>query len=610
MKKRDYLLVFVLLILISNFVFALNETSDSNLDNIITSSSENLEGVDKAYSCLRDEIEDKDKLSFQEAIFVMMALGSESKATDAINLEKSSGKDCWPKSSCNVKETSQVAIAYERSGKDTDDIKDWLLRQNSSSSDLNWFIEIDVTNRQKAECTLKYGSEDRKVSVNEDMTLSGNAGSCLSISSSGYWLKVKEECFNREFSISCNQDFVTALVYQKSNGGTVYVLPETHSAPSLGTTKEKISSQCFKSGGRCDYEGTLWASLALNQLEEETNSFLPYLIAYSSDNTNVFPSTFLYILTGGDDYYSQVVQAQKNNKYWEFVGAPYNRFYYTALALLSIGSTNSVEVENAKNYLLSVQTDKGCWNNNNIKDTAFLLYSGWRKGASSSDSSGGSTASCESSGYFCEIGSECTSSGGNILYNYDCSANGGFTFCCSVNIQQQTCDQKGGIVCSANQECTGRLESSVDGSCCIQGACQTIQVVNLCEQFGGTCRTSCEDGEEESSDSCPATSDLCCKVSEDKGGYGLIILLVILILIILLAIIFRHKLRVWWYRFRGGIKSSEVRPSGGSSPSRTIPQQFRKPFSQGFLGSSPNTRKPVRDKDIEDTLRKLRDLGK
>src|SRR3989344_7422725 len=119
MKKRNYLLVFVLTILISQFVFAINETSESNLDDIITSSSGNLEGVEKAYSCLRDEVKDKDKLSFQEAIFVMMALGSDSKATDAINLEKSSGKDCWPKSSCNVKETSQVAIAMKGPAKIT-----------------------------------------------------------------------------------------------------------------------------------------------------------------------------------------------------------------------------------------------------------------------------------------------------------------------------------------------------------------------------------------------------------------------------------------------------------------------------------------------------------
>src|SRR3989338_3317661 len=77
----------------------------------------------------------------------------------------------------------------------------------------NWFIQIDINDHSSAECMLKYSDEERKIRINSDMTLDGNAGSCLDKAYGGYWLKIKESCLDKKFSISCDKDFISALVY-------------------------------------------------------------------------------------------------------------------------------------------------------------------------------------------------------------------------------------------------------------------------------------------------------------------------------------------------------------------------------------------------------------
>ncbi len=617
MKKR---LGFVLLlsIFMIGFAFAANETNSSTSSSSGSSSSNNLEGIDKAYQCLKDEIEKKSELSLQEAIFSMMALGSNSKASSVINDQKKSNEECWPKSSCTIKETSQVAIAYDKAGKSTNNVEKWLIGKNKTAKDLTWYLEIDLTNREEGECTIKYDGSDKKINIREDMTLSGSAGTCLSVSAGGYWLKIREDCLSKEFEVSCNKDFITSLIYQKGSTGTIYVSPETSSAPSLGTTSEKVESQCFGLSQNCDYESTLWGTLALYKLGYDVEPFLPYLIALSEDNRKFFPSAFLYALTGGEEFYSEIVQNQKQNKYWELTGGN-GRFYDTSLAMLALSSSGATELGYAQDYLLSIQTKEGCWNNNNIRDTGFVLYSGFgRTGERSSD--GGSVTSCTASGYSCEIGNECTAAGGLILRDYDCSASGGFTFCCSVDVQLQSCSQKGGLVCASNQECNGRVESSADGSCCVQGACVVKQEVDLCSASGGVCASSCNSNEIETSDSCSVSGEICCKVNntpEPEGfGWFWVVLLIILIILVVLGIIYRHRLQIWWFKMKGRFKGSK---STQGAPPRFPPSTVMRPMpfsSPGMQRAPPRVQpRPApsnagKDKEMEETLRKLREMSK
>src|SRR3990172_9190129 len=89
------------------------------------------DNIDRAYDCLENQTKGKN-LSLKEATFSMLALGSKGNLADRIESFKDASL-CWPKGACNVKETAQVALAYNRAGKETGNIKKWLLSKNATA---------------------------------------------------------------------------------------------------------------------------------------------------------------------------------------------------------------------------------------------------------------------------------------------------------------------------------------------------------------------------------------------------------------------------------------------------------------------------------------------
>jgi len=595
------------IVLLAGFSVAANETASES----------------KAYSCLEDQISARGNLSLKEATFGVLAIGDKSSMISKIEAQKDA-KSCWPKGACTIKESAQVALAYDRVGKDSSEVKSWLLSKNASATELKWFIEIDIPNRLFANCTIKDGQRANNIKISSDMSLSGNAGSCLSIENNGFMLRVNNNCLKNTFDISCDQDFITAVNYQRTTGGITYVLPESHSAASLGTTSEKINSECLKTGSTCDYEGTLWGALVLQKMGEDVSRFTPYLLALADDNLRYFPSAFLYIIVGGDDQYNLIVQDQKQGKFWEVPGTRDGRYYDTSVAMLALSSKGGGELDSAKEYLLSIQTKEGCWNSNNIRDTAFLLYSGWSKSVGTS--TGGTTIpSCEPQ-FSCENVFDCQSSGGTIERSYACPNAG--QSCCSAAVREQTCTVLGGKVCNVlTEQCQGIEEPSLEGSCCTGGECIEIQQPeDTCAPAGGTCKALCESNEQESYGSCLTTGEVCCM---KKGGSKLwlwIVILLILIALVVFGIIYRAKVKIWWFKFMEWFKAKILRkkaglgaPTKAAAPAaRPMPQRPGAPFAPFARPMMPvrPVAQPARfqpkpkDKEMEEALRKLREMSK
>lgn len=630
MKSRWLIPIFFVLLSLLSMPLALasNHTIGANSQGLTNSEID--AAITKAYQCLKDRIDEAPRISFDEAIFSALALGSYKNLSTVIDSEKKANEACWPKRGCTIKETAQVALAYQSMGKNTGEVKAWLLSKAKEASDLAWHIEIDIENQGAALCTLKYDSRTYSVDIDEDMKLSGTTGPCLSVSSSGYLLRIRDSCLQKTFEISCNQGFITTLVYQKEDGSgrdcldatdkACFVSPETHSAASLGTTEERVRAQCYGVGSSCDYEGTLWASLALSKIgaEENATKTLPYLIVLADDFKRYFPEAFLYILGGEEGYYSKIIQSRKQNQFWDLTNSPYNRFYDTSVGLLALGSRSSgqTDADTTRQYLIEVQTKEGCWNNNRILDTGFILYSGWPRTGISGPGSSGSTAYCEEAGFSCEILSQCQGAGGNVLSNFACT---GIGVCCSVKVPKQTCQEQSGTICSLTQECQGNVVESSNGACCV-GSCIPLQNTNVCElSTDATCRTSCGSGEIATSDSCGTSGEVCCVLAEDKSYTWLwITLLIILIALVIAGIVFRDKIRFWIFKMKGKVKTSSL--SKGTSGDKGSPAPIRRGppgpprFGppRGILPQRPASRavSPTgHDKEMEETLRKLREIG-
>lgn len=590
--------------------------------------------VNRAYACLQNAINNKTTaaLSLQEALFGILALGNNARAVQKLDSENrtvTTNQTCWPKSSCTVKETAQALLASRALGRDTAKIENWLIAKTGITTGLTWFLEIDIENHIPATCHVKYPGADKTVTIGSDMRLTGElGGSCLSIIPSGYWLEIAPTCLDRSYNISCDQDFLTTLLYEQADSNTLFVSPNTHSKPAGGETSESISSRCFKtSGSECDYEGTLWAALALDAEDAPIASYIPYLSAFAQNQEKYLPSAVIYKLTGGQDQYTTLLGEQHNHQFWEAASSIYRRFYDTALALWALQGTSASEVGEAKTYLLNVQGSNGCWDNNNVRSTAFVLYAAWPDfrpdggpGGSGGTPAFGNATETEScvdanSQYACvDSLTQCADAGGEELRNYNCA---GGLFCCSKTPVVVTCAELQGELCEFDEECEGSVLNSAEGQCCT-GSCSAsvAPTTTECEESGGLCTTSaCESGEQEESYACTSSGEICCvtldtpaESSSERSMWIWITLLAILILLVVLAIIYRKKLQMRFHRGR--------RPETSSSPVVISRPPFppSSPVARYNVRPQPmvQARRPLSqtDKEMEETLRKLREISK
>lgn len=586
--------------------------------------------IEKAYSCLEKQLETKNSFALEEGVFGLLSLGEKEKLKQSIESQKNT--NCWPSPSCKLEDTAKVLLAYLSINEPTDAIESYLILKNASATGLTWFLMIDIEQHVPATCAISYQGSSHTIDINDNMKLSGNPGGCLSIDSSGYWLEVRQDCLDKKFEISCDgtdfSNFITTLFYKKSGSNAIYISPNTHSAPTAGTTEEEISARCFKTASSCDYEGSLWTALALQEAGKDISPYIPYLTALAEDNQKFFPDAFLHILTGrsGTEHYTKIIDSQIQERYWQAPNTANNRFYDTALALLAFQGVSSTEADNARAYLLETQTPDGCWNNNNFRDTAFLLYAGWSTQTTpgAPPPSTGGSPDCETEGNYCGSFSACTNAGGDLLNDYDCPVIG--EYCCSAPLIEQTCTEKGGVICPAGKQCAGASTTSLEGSCCLD-FCEDLTApptTNECESQGGSCYpSSCTKNEEELSAACTISTDFCCKsktTTPSEEGSSLwiwITLLIILIILVVLGIVFRKKLQVLKFKFKkrkGGIKTSPAhpkRPPSFGPPIRPMSQRPRPVGAPPARQPRPQRKRPSKiDKEMEETLRKLREIGK
>jgi hypothetical protein len=392
---RREVLSLLLVVFLIGFVIA-QETSESK--------------VIKGYECLDAQVAEK-TLSFEEAVFAGLANVQNDKIKNKVASSKSSSADCWPSGGCTLRDTALAGIVKDHWGEDTSGITDWLKSKTGSTGELTWFLQITTDNNNPASCKITYDGKGNDVIISEDMKLSGSPGSCLSISSSGYWLKINENCVEKTFAINCNGNFgnfKTNLLYQEKTGsGTVFVSSSTHSADSSSQTTEKVRALCFKKGAECDYEGSLWATAALYAIGKDTEDFVPYLKALAPNNKKYLPDAFIHFIVPGPDQFSKLIGQQKPGPYWEAPNSARGSFYDSALGMLALGGANSQGGIGTGQYLLQIQGTNGCWNNNNLRDTAFILYSGWAR-ISSGGGGGGTATNCLANPRWLD-------SGGNII---------------------------------------------------------------------------------------------------------------------------------------------------------------------------------------------------
>ena len=581
MSKRGLLLFLssLLIILLVSFVSAQNVDNETQLD--------------KAYQCIKDKVSDDcTQLTLEEQTFSLLGLGDykDCKSSLLDNSLDQNEQQCWPKASCKVKDTAIALLALQRAGANTDKARNWLLNQSKVASDLIWYLQIESS--QATTCNIKYDNANHNVNIQENKKPASGAGNCLSISENGYWLKISASCLEKEYTISCDKDFTTTLLYKTQDSPTIHVSQNINSEVAQGESIEKIVYKCFREGTVCTYEGSLWASIALYVLGVDTDPYIPYLSSFAEDKKILFPETLLYILTGSDEHLSVVLGSSFKGDFWKVTA--YGKFYDTALALLSLQSQETSETTAAKEYLLNGKTQNaaGCWNN--LRDTGFLLYSAWPPVTQEGPTRCDDDSDC-ASGRKCVLG-QCVVQGGGDECNEDidceedeecvgdicvqrpindCTVQNKYCvprsecqspaisfadltgclstqICCSQDVQPAaSCTEQGGNICDEDtEECPAgeRIFGTSDYVTCCNVDCidkDTIEETT-CTGEGFSCKSSCGTDETQRDDlTCDSSVQKCCRANPKSGGsYLWIWILLIAIILVVIAIIFREK-RKW-----------------------------------------------------------------
>jgi hypothetical protein len=459
--------------------------------------------ISAAYTCLEEHMATQgNRITAPEEILYLSLLFDDYR--HLIDETISSEENCWPSGNCDLKTTSLYVLAKEGC-EDISKPTEWLMDQRLTTTDLNWFLEIDGS--EEMNCEVSYGTNSYPIIIQEDKKVTKNAGPCL-VAENNYWYDISKSCYDETFEMTCDKNFITTLLFQEKDSLTYHVLKDSHHARDGETTTEKIESYCFGTNGECDYEGSLWAATLLKSLGEEVDIYLPYLIDGSDnpENEEYFPSVFLYFLTNDLDYRTTILEEFRGS-YWDVSG---DKYYDTGLAVWPFYDEFPEEKDLAKEWLLGEQDELGCWNSGNIVDTSWLLYTIWPD-----KSAEGKCEGNKEENKTCEIDSDCN--------DYYCEDWTMISETCLGNecVLLETCENK--TICETDSDCAGEhvcndgtmlYSECINNMCLFADDCDFgIVIPDDCVESGFTCtsRIDCSslDMEWAFDDSC-AGSTICC----------------------------------------------------------------------------------------------------
>jgi len=578
-----------------------DDSGDS--DSSTTTAQQDLSGIEDGFDCLEEKVGDCSQLTTQEIAYTILATPDNVFDDCVSELEGRMSGDNWG----NVRDTALAILALDHAGKDTEASELWLLDQSRTPTELVWYLEQD--SNEAVECHIGYQTNDYTVSIGTNKKIDSDAGTCLTRAQSNFWLEINPNCYDEEFNIECDKNFIATLLYKNKNSPTIYPIEGTESAAAFGSIKLKVNSKCFGTTS-CEYEATAWATLALLKKGYNVEEFIPYVIAMAESNEQYLPDSFIYMSTNYQDYASQLIADQKLGNYWEAQSPAYNRYYDTALALIALGSSSAEQITKARDWLLFSQGANGCWQNS-IRDTAIVLWA--LEGRSGRSSSGGGVTYCSEANYFCIPSNDCPSDQ-DVGNNFFCASLSD-TCCMTENLQ--SCSEYGGEECDSGYVCTGNERKATDTNECCTGTCVERSETTECEDNYYYCKDSCSESQESVDYACDG-GQVCCRTkteTPDEGSAWWIWVLIILIIAVLGAIAWvkREALKLWWFKMRSKFKKDKGGRKGPQGPRPGMPPRPGfPPVRRMPMRRAPPQRRHYdrRDTHIDATFKKLREMSK
>ncbi|MGB9707809.1 MAG: hypothetical protein ACPLXC_00570 [Candidatus Pacearchaeota archaeon] len=573
MVKKSALIVFIGLIIATLLISHIAAQAGGTTEE---------QKVAKTYDWLIKQVQGKwQTLNIKQHVFSVLALRCNESYFNPGNSSlyakrfSSQNLSCWgagpskPSSQdgCMLTETALAKVALDSWGDNTTKVTKWILSRNMTQVlGINWYLQIDIDRGSNASCEIIYGGNEEKmfeVAADKKVSIVNGTSKCFyTDTTEPYWFKIRadKDCYSYTYTIKCWSNATTyraSLLYKKTGSNIWHVSSQTESGRPGVPGSEKLEDQpnplelevisyCLANpigiGQGCDYEGTAWSAYALatsanTEERERAKMFVPYLVVFSEDNIRFFPSSFLYPITSGERYNTEILAAQKvvgtDKGYWLIQPITYGRVYDTAHAGLALGASGIDAIAKAKNYLISNQGTDGSLvvagygesQKEPIRDTAFALWVLWPGLCPGVGVGPGGNcldlgydyrcttnitcnpdeieipdAACETGEICCKyIGAgeaECTSAGGACREL--CEENEteietifcpDFLYCCKA-YAESTCDELHGTICDPllGETCLGEEVESLDGACCL-GECSGGTSEENCPDIGTECQS-------------------------------------------------------------------------------------------------------------------------
>lgn len=263
--------------------------------------------------------------------------------------------DCWPSTSCNVKDTALAIIALSRTGNAISTT--WLQNQERSNTEGNWFLQIDT--QASGECKISYDDEQEEIQVER-----GRMESDLCPFSTQLDLN---NCLEKNLLTNKDSLDITVSCGPLGTGkiSLVYKIEDKYFI--IGEVSTNVfTTFSIKNTDFGDYESTLYAAWMYKKLNKDIS---PAIWLRRFYQPNIESSSLMYLITE-DDYFIEDLLILQNKDTGSF-----GNVYETSLATLALRTqgTKTTEIDMAKAWLETQMFSDGSWNKD-IRDTAMAVY--------------------------------------------------------------------------------------------------------------------------------------------------------------------------------------------------------------------------------------------
>ncbi len=429
-EKKVFIVLFILIfsIISSNIIFAIeNVGSTSNTASVgsttgsgsstttsVSSTTESTEtsrsttnsntnlnkkvvdtvDLDKAYNWLYNKSINNIGTDAEQGLELIALLGEgKNKDLQPLVARLKTNQDtigCWPKGQCKVKDTALATLAMYLSGQTNEATAgaNWLKGKDEKDNGAriaglntgDWLIEIKTTGT-KGTCTVTYKERTKNFDIENDQIKQARGKYYINLLEVD--ATILRTSIKPEITVDCSNlpGSIITLLY-KPNPNIYFI----QNSLTTSNAQLKIANACYgetKSSGRCDYESTAWATLALLEIEGEinladlgTSTYLETQVKLDSNDITSLKQLALLnrILFRASAVAPTFIETLAKETVQKPDGSWAEDVYTTGLAMFGLsGSEKSDAIARATNYLTRRQVDDGSWGNNLISTSMALI---------------------------------------------------------------------------------------------------------------------------------------------------------------------------------------------------------------------------------------------